>query len=279
MKRRTAIALTLDARAASAGFDFSEFRDLDDDLHFDLVDEIHQVKAVLKGAPKEFPIYLLDCPARKVKVAVEANGPDVIAAGDFVLLPEELGEQRDEWFILRLLMPVEDRNKNITAIAASLKPHLLPLAQFLTSAGFSDVTSGIEVEVEPERSEVAAVASTLLADGTLLRLTFEVSFSNLAVSVSDPFCDGTLFAYRTRFDSGVHLSSEERLAFIEAVPACSRKPVEVHSYHTLFQSDPLNDDTPWVMAVDAPLAIAAVDVRRELLSLDMSALRLSELFD
>ncbi|CAN7387782.1 hypothetical protein [Variovorax sp. LjRoot178] len=274
--KRASQVQSLRSLAAAAGCDIGEYSAFDDDFHIDLLDEILEVNAILRPPPGGLATFLLDCVSCDVKVAVRANAPDSVAVGDFVMLPEEIGELPDEWFMLRPLISLQERNSKILVIADLLKPHLGTMAEFLKSTGAVNVTAGIEIHIEPEVNYVSAVASVPMSDGTLVALKFEVLFSNLLEAIDGPtLCDGHLVATRERSDTGEHVEQRDRLAFIEAGHALSRRPVQLRCTKDLFES---GDAGAWVLEVDAPLAIAGLNVRSELLGLDLSPLRLDTLF-
>lgn len=273
----TSRAQSLRSLAAAAGCDIGEYSAFDDDFHIDLLDEILEVKAILKSSPGGLPTFLLDCVSCDAKVAVRANAPDSVTVGDFVMLPEEIGELPDEWFMLRPLISLQERNSKVLVIADLLKPHLGTIAEFLKSTGAVDVTSGMEIHLEPEVSYVSAVASAPVSDGSLVAVKFEVLFSNLLEAIDGPtLCDGQLVATRERCDTGEHAEPRDRLSFIESGHAISRRPIQLRCTRDLFES---GDAGTWVLEVDAPLAVAALDIQSELLSLDLSQLRLDTLFN
>jgi hypothetical protein len=278
MKVKKTALLTLEAHAAAAGCVLDEFEGLDDDLHAEHVDDAFEVKAVLRGSPNEFPIYLLKCVTDDVKVALQANGPDTIAAGDFVMLPEEVGEEQDDWFALRPLLPLKERNRKVLLIAELLKPHLGAIREFVSSTYTINVMSGIELHLDwAAMNFVAAAASTVLSDGTRYSVRFEVAFSNLLDGDdAEPYFAGSLGAHRWREASGSHLDARERLAFIEAGQAQSRHSVGLASSMHLFEQ---GDPGYRALEVDAPLNIAALNIEHDLRDLDLSELRLSESFD
>lgn len=149
------------------------------------------------------------------------------------------------------------------------------MSEFLISTGAVNVGTGIELTLDPDMSNVAAAASAFLPDGTRIVVKFEVGFTNY-LGDGAQYCAGGLVAFRERYDSGEHLDIRDRLAFIEAGHAGSRAPIRLASSWDLFES---GDSGTWVMEVDAPLAIAPLDIKPELLNLDLAPLRLSERFD
>lgn len=268
--------------AEAAGCNLAEYRSLDEDLHLDFEEDCFEVQAILRAKSSDLPVFLLDCAScatgDTVKLAVQANAPDSVVVGGFVLLPEEIGEEPDVAFMLRPLIPLGDRNRKVILIADLLKPHVVTISAFLkTAVPGVEVTSGIETNLQPDISYVAAAASASLPDGTLVDVQFEVAFSNLFDDFDGaPFCDGRLLAKRARSDDGGHLGARERLSFIEAGSALSRRPIQLGCIHSLFES---GDAGTWVLEVDAPRAIAGLNVQGELLGLDLSQLRLDTLFN
>lgn len=262
------VRLTLASHAFYEGFDLSAFQDLDDDLHADLHQEIFKVLAVLRGAPDEYPLYLLDGMTVQAAVAVQACEPMPIAADDLVMLPEELGEERDDWFTLRRLVPLQERNRRISLVSASLKPHLEALRVFAAELGFSEVTTGVEVELDSTFCRVAAVAKAIVSDGTQVDITADVTFDNL---IGCPAYSGTIFARRRRSVNGEHIASAQRLAFIEAGLATSATPIRLFTAFPIFND--VEDEGSLVYVMES------LDLKSQLAEVDIKELRLNERFD
>lgn len=262
------IRLTLASHAFSEGFDLSAFTDLDNGLHEELNEEVFRVLAVLRGAPDEYPLYLLDGLTVHAAVAVQACEPEPIAAGDLVMLPEEVGEERDDWFTLRRLITMQERNRLICLVGASLKPHLEAMGVFASELGLSEVTTGVEVDLGPAHSRVAAVAKAILDDGTQVDIRTEVSFDNL---IGCPGYGGSIFARRQRSVKGEHIASTQRLAFIEAGLATSANPIHLFTALNIFGD--VEDEGNLVYVMEA------LDLKSELAEVAIKELRLHERFD